>query len=142
MPGMSGIELAERVLDRQPGMRVVLLSGYTAETLDLERVVERGVRFVPKPLVVPLAALAACVGRRRDAPTVAVAGRRRTPADRAGPASYARRWARYSSTSSRETTPAGPSAADREQRRRAVRQQRERLVHGSRRRRAPAAAGP
>jgi hypothetical protein len=50
MPGMSGIELAERVLDRQPGVRVVLLSGYTAETLDLDRVVERGVRFVPKPL--------------------------------------------------------------------------------------------
>jgi CheY-like chemotaxis protein len=50
MPGMSGIALAERVLDRHPGMRVVLLSGYTAETLDLERVVGMGVRFVPKPL--------------------------------------------------------------------------------------------
>jgi two-component system, cell cycle sensor histidine kinase and response regulator CckA len=50
MPGMSGIELAERVLDRQPGMRVVLLSGYTADTLDLERVVRLGVRFVSKPL--------------------------------------------------------------------------------------------
>ncbi len=50
MPGMSGIKLAERVLDRHPGMRVVLLSGYTAETLDLERVIARGVRFVPKPL--------------------------------------------------------------------------------------------
>jgi CheY-like chemotaxis protein len=50
MPGISGIELAERVLDRQPGLRVVLLSGYTAETLDLARVMERGVRFVPKPL--------------------------------------------------------------------------------------------
>jgi CheY-like chemotaxis protein len=50
MPGMSGIELAERVLDRHPRMRVVLLSGYTAETLDLERVVAKGVRFVPKPL--------------------------------------------------------------------------------------------
>jgi len=50
MPGMTGIVLAERVLDRHPGMRVVLLSGYTAETLDLERIVKRGVRFVPKPL--------------------------------------------------------------------------------------------
>ena len=50
MPGMSGVELAERVLDRQPGLRVVLLSGYTAETLDLERVQAIGVRFVPKPL--------------------------------------------------------------------------------------------
>jgi len=50
MPGLSGIALAERVLARQPGMRVVLLSGYTAETLDLERVIGLGVRFVPKPL--------------------------------------------------------------------------------------------
>ena len=50
MPGMTGIALAERVLDRHPGMRVILLSGYTAETLDLKRIVERGVRFVPKPL--------------------------------------------------------------------------------------------
>jgi CheY-like chemotaxis protein len=50
MPGISGIELASRVLDRQPGIRIVLLSGYTAETLDLERVMALGVRFVPKPL--------------------------------------------------------------------------------------------
>jgi len=50
MPGMSGIELANRVLDRQPSIRIVLLSGYTAETLDLERVVDLGVRFVSKPV--------------------------------------------------------------------------------------------
>jgi two-component system, cell cycle sensor histidine kinase and response regulator CckA len=50
MPGMSGIELAGRILDRASGTRIVLLSGYTAETLDLERVIERGVRFVTKPV--------------------------------------------------------------------------------------------
>ena len=50
MPGLSGVELADRVLDRYPSMRVVLLSGYTAETLDLARVMERGVRFVSKPV--------------------------------------------------------------------------------------------
>ncbi len=50
MPGLSGIDLAERVLDRHPEIRVVLLSGYTAETLDLERVMARGARFVPKPM--------------------------------------------------------------------------------------------
>ncbi len=49
MPGMSGIELAGRILDRQPGTRIVLLSGYTAETLDLALVIDRGVRFVTKP---------------------------------------------------------------------------------------------
>jgi PAS domain S-box-containing protein len=50
MPGMSGITLAERVLDRDPSMRVVLLSGYTEDTLDLERIIDRGARFVAKPL--------------------------------------------------------------------------------------------
>ncbi|MEW6224225.1 MAG: ATP-binding protein [Chloroflexota bacterium] len=50
MPGLSGIELAERVLDRYPAIRVALLSGYTAETLDLERILARGVVFVAKPV--------------------------------------------------------------------------------------------
>jgi PAS domain S-box-containing protein len=50
MPTMSGIELAEWMLGRHPGTAIVLLSGYTAETLDLERLLERGARFVTKPL--------------------------------------------------------------------------------------------
>jgi two-component system cell cycle sensor histidine kinase/response regulator CckA len=50
MPGMSGIDLAERVLDRFANAGVVLLSGYTAETLDLDRVVTRGAIFLPKPV--------------------------------------------------------------------------------------------
>ena len=50
MPGMSGIELAERMMDRYPRIAVVLLSGYTAETLDLERITSRGATFVPKPV--------------------------------------------------------------------------------------------
>ncbi len=50
MPGMSGIELAEQMMDRYPHLGVVLLSGYTAETLDLERVTARGATFVPKPV--------------------------------------------------------------------------------------------
>ena len=50
MPGMSGIDLAERVLDRMPTAGVVLLSGYNAETLDLDRVVRRGAVFLPKPV--------------------------------------------------------------------------------------------
>jgi PAS domain S-box-containing protein len=50
MPGTSGISLADAVLSRFPGVRVVLLSGYTAETLDLERVIARGARFASKPV--------------------------------------------------------------------------------------------
>ncbi len=50
MPNMSGIELAVQMMDRYPLMGVVLLSGYTAETLDLERVTARGAMFEPKPV--------------------------------------------------------------------------------------------
>jgi PAS domain S-box-containing protein len=50
MPAMSGIELAERMMDRHPELAVVLLSGYTAETLDLERVTARGAIFLSKPV--------------------------------------------------------------------------------------------
>jgi FixJ family two-component response regulator len=47
---MSGIELAELVMDKHPHVAVVLLSGYTAETLDLERISARGATFVSKPV--------------------------------------------------------------------------------------------
>jgi PAS domain S-box-containing protein len=50
MPNMSGIELAELVMDRYPHVGVVLLSGYTAETLNIERVTTRGATFVSKPV--------------------------------------------------------------------------------------------
>ncbi len=50
MPNLSGIELAEQMMDRYPELGVVLLSGYTAETLDIERVMARGAMFVPKPV--------------------------------------------------------------------------------------------
>ncbi|MEW5989911.1 MAG: ATP-binding protein [Chloroflexota bacterium] len=50
MPGMSGIQLAEVVLERYPSMGLVLLSGYTSETLDLDRITARGATFLAKPL--------------------------------------------------------------------------------------------
>jgi CheY-like chemotaxis protein len=50
MPAMSGIDLAEQMLDRYPRIGVVLLSGYTAETLDLERATAQGATFVSKPV--------------------------------------------------------------------------------------------
>lgn len=50
MPGMSGIDLAERVINRFPAAGVVLLSGYNAETMDLDRVVRRGALFLSKPV--------------------------------------------------------------------------------------------
>jgi FixJ family two-component response regulator len=50
MPNLGGIELAEVMMDRYPTLGVVLLSGYTAETLDLDRVTARGAQFVAKPM--------------------------------------------------------------------------------------------
>ena len=50
MPNMTGIELAERIMDGYPHVGVVFLSGYTAETLNLERVMSRGAIFVSKPV--------------------------------------------------------------------------------------------
>jgi PAS domain S-box-containing protein len=49
MPGMTGTELANIVLERFPEIGFLLLSGYTAETLDLADVLTRGAFFLGKP---------------------------------------------------------------------------------------------
>ena len=69
MSNMSGIELTEQMMDVYPLIGVVLLSGYTAETLDLERVTARGATFVPKPISSDqlLKAVHRAVGSRRAA---------------------------------------------------------------------------
>jgi CheY-like chemotaxis protein len=69
MPHMSGIELAELVMDRYPDVGVVMLSGYTAQTLNLEQVTSRGATFVPKPVTsgqLVLAVQQARAGRQAD----------------------------------------------------------------------------
>jgi CheY-like chemotaxis protein len=50
MPRLSGIDLAEQMMEAYPTIGVVLLSGYTAETLDLERVTAGGGMFISKPV--------------------------------------------------------------------------------------------
>ena len=50
MPGMSGLDLAERMIRLVPGIGLVLLSGYTAETLDPSRLSMHGAVFVSKPV--------------------------------------------------------------------------------------------
>jgi len=50
MPKMSGLVLAGWMLERHPETAVVLLSGYTADSLDLERLLALGARFVTKPV--------------------------------------------------------------------------------------------
>ena len=50
MPRMSGIDLAQEMMNRYPLIGVVLLSGYAAEALEVSLATERGATFVSKPV--------------------------------------------------------------------------------------------
>ena len=50
MPNMSGTDLAEQMMDEFPQLGVVLLSGYSAETVEIRRATERGATFLSKPV--------------------------------------------------------------------------------------------
>ena len=49
MPGMTGLELADRLIAAHPTLGFVLLSGYTQETFDVHDLVGRGAMFLSKP---------------------------------------------------------------------------------------------
>jgi PAS domain S-box-containing protein len=49
MPGISGRELAKRILGRNPGVRVLYMSGYTYNVIAQGGTLERGVAFLQKP---------------------------------------------------------------------------------------------
>ena len=50
MPGLSGRELARRAIAARPELAVVLLSGYSAETAQVDDLVAAGAAFASKPL--------------------------------------------------------------------------------------------
>jgi CRP-like cAMP-binding protein/CheY-like chemotaxis protein len=50
MPNVSGLELAESIIERDPRVGLVLLSRYTDETLDLARIRARGAVLVAMPV--------------------------------------------------------------------------------------------
>ncbi len=49
MPGMSGRDLADRLIKHRPGTRVVYMSGYTGQTVGEHGVLAEGSFFLPKP---------------------------------------------------------------------------------------------
>jgi two-component system cell cycle sensor histidine kinase/response regulator CckA len=49
MPGLNGRQLADRLKEARPGLRVLYMSGYTAEIVGQRGVIESGAAFISKP---------------------------------------------------------------------------------------------
>jgi two-component system cell cycle sensor histidine kinase/response regulator CckA len=50
MPGMSGPDLALKLREKQPGLKVLCMSGYTDTTILRRGILDRGLAYVQKPL--------------------------------------------------------------------------------------------
>jgi signal transduction histidine kinase len=49
MPGMSGRDLAARVIEKHPGTKCLFISGYTANVIAHRGILDAGIEFLPKP---------------------------------------------------------------------------------------------
>jgi FixJ family two-component response regulator len=52
MPGMNGVELSKRLAPIQPEMRVLFMSGYTADAIVHQGVLDSGIAFIQKPFAI------------------------------------------------------------------------------------------
>ena len=52
MPEMNGRALAEQLLEKQPGMKCLFMSGYTANVISQHGVLDDGVYFIQKPFAI------------------------------------------------------------------------------------------
>jgi CheY-like chemotaxis protein len=66
MPGESGLQLARRLLETRPGLRVLFISGYSDEAIVRHGVLDPGTAFLQKPFTP--AALGRKVRELLDAP--------------------------------------------------------------------------
>ena len=49
MPGMNGVEVARRILEARPGIRVFFMSGYADQDLVRQGLLAPGTHFIQKP---------------------------------------------------------------------------------------------
>ena len=49
MPDINGKELAERMAHLKPGMKCLYMSGYTADVIARQGILEEGIHFISKP---------------------------------------------------------------------------------------------
>ena len=49
MPGMSGKELADTIMEARPEVAVLFMSGYTDDVIAQHGVLKEGMQFLPKP---------------------------------------------------------------------------------------------
>jgi two-component system, cell cycle sensor histidine kinase and response regulator CckA len=69
MPGMNGRELAERLKEQRPALRVLFVSGYSSEVISHRGILDAGVDYLAKPYTAE--ALAAKLREVLDAPAAA-----------------------------------------------------------------------
>ena len=49
LPGINGMELSHKIADIRPGIKTLLMSGYSAGILKIEGMIDDMVQFVQKP---------------------------------------------------------------------------------------------
>jgi DNA-binding NtrC family response regulator len=49
MPQMNGKELQQLISVMKPGIRVLFMSGYTADVITNRGIIDEGINFIPKP---------------------------------------------------------------------------------------------
>ena len=49
MPGMNGRALAEELARRRPGLKVIFMSGYTADVIGRQGTLDPGMTLIQKP---------------------------------------------------------------------------------------------